>query len=209
MNQPPIQHQKLLQDIDRMLEEAPNEAARNEILALRERLNSPELRELARAQATNRERPKGNLALEFHDPLLPGAVTAAGCVIASAICLFAVVSTFGGKAAILGGSPMALWLVAAAAGAISVGFTALSFMRTFSVRVDTEGMLSSANGARWKLLRIGAMQWKDIRSTIERPDRVLEIHAAGAVFDVPMKLVNYPILKNHLDNMVMLYGERR
>lgn len=208
MNQPPIEHQKLLRDIDQMLAEAPDEASRNEILALRERLNSPELRELARAAAKKPEMTKGALVLEFHDPLLPTAVTASGCVIASAVCLFAIVSTFGGKAAILGGSPTNLWLIAAMAGAISVAFTALSFSRSFSVRCDTEGMVSSVSGARWKLLRVGALPWKDIRS-LRRSNRILEVHAAnGGVFDVPMKVVNYPILESHLENMVMLYGGR-
>jgi hypothetical protein len=206
MNQPPIEHQKLMRDIDQMLAEAPDAASRDEILALRERLNSPELRELARAAAKKPETAKGALVLEFHDPLLPTAVTASGCVIASAVCLFAIVSTFGGKVAILGGSPTNLWLIAAMAGAISVAFTALSFSRSFSVRCDTSGMVSSVSGARWKLARVGAMPWKDIRS-LRRSNRILEVHTAnGDVFDIPMKVVNYPILENHLENMVMLYG---
>ena len=39
-------------------------------------------------------------------------------------------------------------------------------------------------------------------------DRVLEVRAAGGeVFEIPMRVVNYPILREHLDNMVRLYGE--
>ena len=88
-------------------------------------------------------------------------------------------------------------------------FTALSFTRTFSVRVDTAGMASRISGARWRRLHVGAMPWKDIRSLRERPaDRVLEVRAAsGEVFEIPMRVVNYPILREHLDNMVRLYGE--
>ncbi len=41
------------------------------------------------------------------------------------------------------------------------------------------------------------------------PDRVLEVRAAsGEVFEIPMRVVNYAILREHLDNMVRLYGER-
>jgi hypothetical protein len=28
------------------------------------------------------------------------------------------------------------------------------------------------------------------------------------VFDIPMRVVNYPILRQHLENMVRLYGDR-
>ena len=54
------------------------------------------------------------------------------------------------------------------------------------------------------------MLWKDIRSLQERPeDRVLEVRAAGGeVFEIPMRLVNYAILHQHLENMVRLYGDR-
>ena len=53
------------------------------------------------------------------------------------------------------------------------------------------------------------MPWKDIRSLHERADRVLEVRAAsGAVFEIPMRVVNYGILEQHLANMVLLYGER-
>ena len=53
------------------------------------------------------------------------------------------------------------------------------------------------------------MAWEDIRSLKEREDRVLEVHAAGGkVFEIPMKVVNFPILLEHLQNMVRLYGDR-
>jgi len=56
---------------------------------------------------------------------------------------------------------------------------------------------------------VGAMPWKSIRSLQERADGVLEVHAAGGeVFDIPMRVANYPILRQHLDNMVLLYGGR-
>jgi len=103
-----------------------------------------------------------------------------------------------------------LWIVAAFAGALSAFFTALSFSRTFTVRFDTEGMLSRTNGSRWRHLYTGAMSWKSIRSLHERDkDRVLEVRAAsGEVFEIPMRTVNYRALRDHLDNMIMLYGER-
>ena len=88
-------------------------------------------------------------------------------------------------------------------------FTALSFDAQFHVRFDTEGMVSRVSGARWEQLQVGAMAWKNIRSMHERAqDRVLEVRAAGGeVFEIPMRVVNYPILRSHLDNMVMLYGD--
>jgi hypothetical protein len=71
-------------------------------------------------------------------------------------------------------------------------------------------MLSRTHGSRWQRLYTGAMSWKSIRSLQERPqDRVLEVRAAsGEVFEIPMRVVNYRALRDHLDNMVMLYGER-
>jgi hypothetical protein len=32
--------------------------------------------------------------------------------------------------------------------------------------------------------------------------------ADGAVFEIPMRVGNYPILRQHLENMVRLYGDR-
>jgi hypothetical protein len=38
---------------------------------------------------------------------------------------------------------------------------------------------------------------------------VLEVRSAGGeVFEIPMRVANYPILRSHLDNMILLYGER-
>jgi hypothetical protein len=66
------------------------------------------------------------------------------------------------------------------------------------------------SGNRWKNLRVGTMPWEHIRSLRERAeDRVLEVHAAeGAVYEIPMRVANYAVLRQHLDNMVTLYGER-
>jgi len=168
------------------------------------------LRDMARELEGSQPRPKGNLVLEFHDPLLPGLFTATGCVISAAICLFAVLEGVDHPAVIIGGTPVNLWIVAAFAGACSALFTALSFQRSFSVRFDTEGMMSTSNGARWRALRVGAMRWHSIRALHEREnDGVLEVRAADdEVLELPMRIVNYPILHQHLENMVMLYGER-
>jgi hypothetical protein len=69
-------------------------------------------------------------------------------------------------------------------------------------------MVTRISGGRWRTLYVGAMAWKDIRSLRERPNKVLEVRAAsGEVFEIPMRIVNYPILREHLDNMVRLYGE--
>jgi hypothetical protein len=209
MNEPPAEHQKLLKDIDRLLAEAPDEAARCELQSLRERLSTPEMLDMARDLESSRPRRRGELVLEFHDPLLPTMLTATGCVVATAICLFAIVDGFESPMSSIAGTPVNLWVVAAFAGAFSAMFTALSFMRSFSVRFDTEGMASRVSGARWQRLRVGAMQWKNIRSMQERPDRVLEVRSAsGEIFEIPMRVVNYPILQQHLENMVRLYGDR-
>ena len=165
---------------------------------------------MARELAGSRPSDPATLVLEFHDPLLPNVVTAAGCVIAAATCLFAIVEGFKSATTSLAGTVVNLWLIAVFAGACTAMFTALSFMRTFSVRVDTEGMVSRVMGARWRRLRVGAMHWKDIRSLSERrADRVLEVRAAGGeTFEIPMRLVNFAILREHLENMVRLYGDR-
>jgi hypothetical protein len=209
MEKTPAGHEKLLQDIERLLAEAPDEASRRDLERLRESLNSPQLLDMAR-EVMSKPRSPGTLMLDFHDPLLPSVATAAGGVIAAALCLYAVMLGFDQPAIAIGGSMVNLWIVAAFAGAVSASFTALSFSRTFTVRFDTEGMWSRSSGSRWQRLYTGAMSWKNIRSLHERgTDRVLEIRAAsGEVFEIPMRIVNYRILREHLDNMVMLYGER-
>jgi hypothetical protein len=209
MEKTPAGHQKSLQDIEQLLADAPDEASRRDLERLRDSLNSPQMIEMAR-EVMNKPRSPGSLVLDFHDPLLPGAVTAAGGVIAAAFCLYAVTLGFEKPAIAVGGSRINLWIVAAFAGALSAFFTALSFSRTFTVRFDTEGMLSRTSGSRWRRLYTGAMSWKSIRSLHERAaDRVLEVRAAsGEVFEIPIRVVNYRALRDHLDNMVMLYGEK-
>jgi len=209
MEKTPANHQKMLQDIERLLAEAPDDASRRDLERLRESLNSPQMLDMAR-EVMSKPRTPGTLVLDFHDPLLPSVITAAGGVIAAACCLYAVMLGLSKPAIAVGGSMLNLWVVAAFAGALSVFFTALSFSRTFTIRFDTEGMLSRTSGSRWQRLYTGAMSWKSIRSLHEREkDRVLEVRAAsGEVFEIPMRVVNYRILREHLDNMVMLYGER-
>ena len=210
MDKPSAELEKLLSDLDRQIAAASDETVRAELLRLRERLSSPELQELARSTELARFKGlRGNLALEFHDPLLPPMLTATACVAATAICLFAIVNGFDNPIANFLGSPMNLWVVAAFAGAFSVLFTALSFARAFTVHFDIEGMVSRVSGARWRSLRVGAMRWKQIRSIKEREDRILEVHAEGGeLLEIPMRVVNYPILQQHLENMVRLYGDR-
>ena len=205
----PTEHEKLLAELDRALDAAPDEATKTELLALKARLNSPELRDMARQLESTGERRASNLSLDFHDPLLPNLVTAGGCVIAGAICLYCIVDGIQSPGATFAGSSVKLWIVAALSGAFTAMFTALSFMKTFSVRFDTVGMVSRTQGERWRALKVGAMPWPDIRSIHERDGRVLEVRAAnGRVFESPMRVVNYPILQMHLENMVRLYGDR-
>jgi hypothetical protein len=209
MEKTPAGHQKLLQDIERLLAEAPDEASRRDLERLRESLNSPQMLEMARDLASGKARQTGPLVLDFHDPLLPSYMTAAGGVMAAAICLYAVMLGFERPPITVAGSVLNLWIIAAFSGALSACFTAVSFSRTFTVRFDTEGMVSRTSGSRWRRLYTGAMSWKSIRSLHERAaDRVLEVRAAsGEVFEIPMRVVNYRALRDHLDNMVMLYGE--
>lgn len=204
----PTEHQKLLAELDRALAAAPDEATKAELLKLRERLDSPELRDMARELEGTRDRRSTDLVLEFHDPLLPNMVTAGGCVIAGAICLYCIVDGFQSPGAGFAGTSVKLWIVAALSGAFTAMFTALSFVKSFTVRFDTVGMMSRTQGARWEKLKVGAMAWPDIRSIHERPDRVLEVRFVnGKVLEIPMRVVNYPILQMHLENMVRLYGE--
>jgi hypothetical protein len=130
----------LLQHIDQLIEQAADENSRAELERLKARLNTPEMLDMARDLAGSRRARPEELVLEFHDPLLPTVLTAAGCVIATAVCLFAVVDGFKSSTAFVGGTEVNLWLVAAFAGALSVAFSALSFVRTFSVRVDARGI---------------------------------------------------------------------
>jgi hypothetical protein len=209
MEKAPPDQQKVLQELDRLLSEAPDEASREEILRLRDSLNTPEMIEMARAARKSASQRNSNPVLEFHDPLLPSWVTATGAVVTTAICLYAVALGFNAPTVVVGKLPLNPWMVAVFAGAFSVAFTALSLTRAFSVRVDTSGMATQVSGGRWRALNVGAMPWKDIRSLRERPDRVLEVRAAGGeVFEIPLRVINYPILREHLDNMVRLYGER-
>jgi hypothetical protein len=210
MEKTPAEHQKVLQDLDRLMNEATDEASRQEIRRLRDSLNTPQMIEMARAAEKRKQRADRNPVLEFHDPLLPAIVTGVGCVVAVTVCIYAVVLGFKVPLVVIGGRSFNPWMVAAFAGAASVALTALSVTRTFSVRFDTEGMTSRTSGGRWRKLYVGAMPWKSIRALRERqPDRVLEVRAAsGEVFEIPMRVQNYGALRNHLDNMVLLYGER-
>ena len=208
MDPSPADPQKTLEHIDRLLAEAADEATRRELTALRARLTSPEIVELARDPALRRK-PERELVLEFHDPVLPMLVTAGGSVVATTICLYAVFTALQTPVAYFLDRPLNLWITAAVAGAFSVMFTALSFARAFAVRIDTMGMISRANGARWRHLRVGATAWKNIRSLKERTDRVLEVRTAtDELFEIPMRVGNYQVLREHLENMVRLFGDR-
>ena len=209
MPEPSPEHQRLLSDIDKQMSEAPDEATRRELAHLRERLSSPEMLEMARELAADRKERPRNPVLEFHDPLLPTLLTAAGGVTATAACLFAVVDGLKTQVAFFVGNPFNPWIAAVFAGAFAVGFAALSLVRSFSIRFDTAGMSSRVSGARWRSLRIGAMRWEDVRFLKERTaDRVLEVHSrTGAVLDIPMRVVNFEILRQHLENIVRLYGD--
>jgi hypothetical protein len=210
MQKPANEREKLLADIEKMLAEAPDEVSRRDLERLRDSLNSPQIRDMAQAVENSPPRKASELVLHFHAPLFPVPLTAAGCVLASAICLYAAMLAWTNPLILIGGRVMNLWLIAAFFGSLSVLFTALSFKRSFLVRIDTEGMATRHNGKRWQHLRVGDLLWKEVRSLHERTkDRVLEIRtASGDKLEVPLKLVNYKILKNHLDNMVILYGDR-
>jgi hypothetical protein len=208
MQKPLTEREKLLADIDRMLAEAPDEASRRDLERLRDSINSPQMRDMAQAIEASPPRKASELVLLFHAPTLPVAFTATGGVLASAICLYAATLAWSNPVILIAGRALNPWLIAAFFGALSVMFSALSFKRSFFVRIDTEGMATRLGGKRWQHLRVGNLRWKDVRSLHERPDRILEVRAAdGVVLEVPMKLVNYKILKHHLDNMVMLYGD--
>ncbi len=209
MTEPTMEHKQLLNDIERAMSEATDEATRRELAQLKQRLSSPEMLEIAREMATHRGRRARDPVLEFHVPLVPMVLSAAATVAATAVCLFVVADGLKSPVAFLVGIPFNPWVAAAIAGLIAVVFAALSLMRSFSVRCDTTGMASRANGARFGKLRVGTMRWEDIRSLAERDsDRVLEVHASGGqVLDIPMRVTNYPVLKQHLENMVRLYGE--
>ena len=208
--QKPGERERLLADIERMLTETTDEASRKDLERLRDSLNSPQLRDMAQAAAASPRRKPEELVLHFHAPLLPVPLTATACVLTSAICLYAAMLAFENPLMLFAGKVMNLWLLAALFGALSVLFTALSFKRSFIVRIDTEGMIARSMGKRWQHLHAGNLRWKEVRSLNERvKDRVLEIGTAnGEPLEVPMKLVNYQVLKHHLDNMVMLYGDR-
>jgi hypothetical protein len=209
MQKPSTEREKLLADIDRMLAEAPDEASRRDLERLRDSMNSPQMRDMAQALETSPPRKASELVLHFHAPLFPVPLTAAGCVLATAICLYAAMLGWSNPLILIGGRVMNLWLIAAFFGAVSVLFSAMSLRRCFFVRIDAAGMVTRATGKRWQHLRVGELRWTEIRGLQERPDRVLEVRlAGGGKLEVPLKLMNYRILKHHLDNMVMLYGDR-
>ena len=129
-------------------------------------------------------------------------------MVATAICLFAVLSSFKSPIASIGGWMFNLWVVAAFSGAISAVLSALSFVRSFTVRCDSTGMTSRVSGARWKGLRVGTMTWPEIRSLREREDHILEVRAAdGKFLDIPMRVANYAVLRQHLENVLRFHGD--
>jgi hypothetical protein len=209
MQNSPTERERLLADINRLLAEAPDEASRRDLERLRDSLNSPEMLDMARALETRPRRKASELVLHFHVPALPMWMTATFSVLASAMCLYAATLAWSHPVVVYEGRSVNLWLVAALFGALSLVFTALSFRRSFFVRVDAEGMVTRHGSKGFEHLRVGNMRWKDIRSLHEREhDRVLEVRAAGGeILEIPLRLVNYRILRHHLDNMVMLYGD--
>jgi hypothetical protein len=209
MQNSPTERERLLADINRLLAEGPDEASRRDLERLRDSLDSPEMLDMARALETRPRRKASELVLHFHVPALPMWMTATFSVLASAMCLYAATLAWSHPVVVYEGRSVNLWLVAALFGALSLVFTALSFRRSFFVRVDAEGMVTRHGSKGFEHLRVGNMRWKDIRSLHERErDRVLEVRAAGGeVLEIPLRLVNYRILRHHLDNMVMLYGD--
>src|ERR1043165_6162753 len=127
MQNPPTEREKLLADIERLLAEAKDDDSRRDLERLRESLNSPQMRDMARAIETAPKRDASELILHFHAPLFPIPLTAAGCVLASAICLYAAMLAWSHPLILIGGRVMNLWLIAAFFGALSVLFTAMSF----------------------------------------------------------------------------------
>ncbi len=71
MNQPTGELQKLLQHIDQLIAQAPDDATRADLQRMRARLDTPEMLDMARDLAGSRPAEPGELVLEFHDPLLP------------------------------------------------------------------------------------------------------------------------------------------
>ena len=78
MEKAPPDHQTVLQELDRLLSEAPDEASREEILRLRNSLNTPEMIEMARAAKKSASQRSSDPVLEFHDPLLPSGTERTG-----------------------------------------------------------------------------------------------------------------------------------
>src|SRR4051812_3229080 len=122
MNQPQAELQKLLQHIDELLDQAPDEKTRLELQQLRARLSAPEMQDMARDLATARPSRGEELVLEFHDPLLPTVVTAFASVVAAATCVFAVVEASKHPVVPFFGNELNLWVVAVFAGACSAMF---------------------------------------------------------------------------------------
>jgi hypothetical protein len=179
MEKAPPDHQKVLQELDRMLDEAPDEASREEIRRLRNSLTAPEMIEMARAARKNAAQRSSNPVLEFHDPLLPSLVTATGGVIATAVCLYAVALGFQAPTVVIGQLPLNPWIVAVFAGAFSVAFTALSVTRAFSIASTPRACFAYQRQPLAKdPCRCDAVERHP--ALRERPDRVLEVRPPAA-----------------------------
>ena len=103
MENSPTEREKLLADIDRLLGEAQDDASRQDLERLRASLNSPQMIDMARDIETTPRRDARELVLHFHAPLLPVPLTAAGCVLASAICLYAAMLAWSNPLISIGG----------------------------------------------------------------------------------------------------------
>jgi len=71
MNQPQSELNKLLQHIDHLIAQAPDDATRKDLERMRARLDSPEMLDMARDLAGARPARDADLVLEFHDPCCP------------------------------------------------------------------------------------------------------------------------------------------
>ncbi len=149
---------------------------------------------MARELESSPPRGPRSLVLQFHDAAATAGVTAAGCVSRQRdLPVRRHVGLEPSADRRSAARHVNLWIVAAFAGALTALFTALSFTRSFSVRFDTEGMMSRISGTRWQHLRVARCAGRNIRSLQER-DRIACskcARPAAKCSRLPMKVVNY------------------
>jgi hypothetical protein len=187
---PEAAHAAALAELESLIAAAPDQDARERLLAIRETLTGAQAQELlARAQGWQGKATAAT-PLEFHVLVVPALVQMLGLLIGGGVGFTLLFRAFDAPSAARNGALMiaGLWL------AVGAALWSSGRWRRYSVVFDASRFTASAVGDRFAALAAGTMDARDIASLQERArEGVLEITArSGERIEIPMSINNYP-----------------